>query len=129
MMGDNRDNSTDSRFPQVGYVPFENIIGRAQIIFFSVDRRRARLGGLALAVVGALEPVVHDRAMRRARRNEQRSDIDAAGAGAPSLQPLPDDSHAAAGTSRAASRRRVRRARSKRPSATASRTPSCSTAR
>ena len=36
MMGDNRHNSTDSRFPQVGYVPFENIIGRAQIIFFSV---------------------------------------------------------------------------------------------
>jgi signal peptidase I len=36
MMGDNRDDSTDSRFPQVGYVPFENIIGRAQIIFFSI---------------------------------------------------------------------------------------------
>jgi signal peptidase I len=36
MMGDNRDNSTDSRFPQVGYVPFENIIGRAQLIFFSI---------------------------------------------------------------------------------------------
>ncbi|VIO75235.1 Signal peptidase I [Bradyrhizobium ivorense] len=37
MMGDNRDNSTDSRFlSQVGYVPFENIIGRAQMIFFSV---------------------------------------------------------------------------------------------
>jgi signal peptidase I len=37
MMGDNRDNSTDSRvLSQVGYVPFENIIGRAQIIFFSV---------------------------------------------------------------------------------------------
>jgi signal peptidase I len=36
MMGDNRDNSTDSRFPQVGYVPFENIIGKAQLIFFSV---------------------------------------------------------------------------------------------
>ncbi len=36
MMGDNRDNSTDSRFPQVGYVPFENIIGRAQVIFFSI---------------------------------------------------------------------------------------------
>ena len=36
MMGDNRHNSTDSRFPQVGYVPFENIVGRAQIIFFSV---------------------------------------------------------------------------------------------
>jgi len=36
MMGDNRDNSTDSRFSQVGTVPVENIIGKAQIIFFSV---------------------------------------------------------------------------------------------
>ncbi|MGJ5179445.1 signal peptidase I [Bradyrhizobium oligotrophicum] len=37
MMGDNRDNSTDSRVPlAVGYVPFENIIGRAQMIFFSI---------------------------------------------------------------------------------------------
>jgi signal peptidase I len=39
MMGDNRDNSTDSRvLSQVGYVPFENIIGRAQIIFFSIRK-------------------------------------------------------------------------------------------
>jgi len=37
MMGDNRDNSTDSRvLPAVGYVPFQNIIGRAQVIFFSI---------------------------------------------------------------------------------------------
>jgi signal peptidase I len=37
MMGDNRDNSTDSRvLSQVGYVPFSHLIGRAQIIFFSV---------------------------------------------------------------------------------------------
>ena len=36
MMGDNRHNSTDSRYPQVGYVPFENLVGRAQVIFFSV---------------------------------------------------------------------------------------------
>ncbi|MCK0195680.1 signal peptidase I [Ancylobacter sp. 6x-1] len=37
MMGDNRDNSTDSRvLSQVGYVPYENLIGRAQLIFFSV---------------------------------------------------------------------------------------------
>lgn len=36
MMGDNRDNSTDSRVTSaVGYVPFENFIGRAEIIFFS----------------------------------------------------------------------------------------------
>ncbi len=37
MMGDNRDNSTDSRvLSQVGYVPIDNIVGRAQLIFFSV---------------------------------------------------------------------------------------------
>ena len=37
MMGDNRNRSADSRFMQdVGYVPFENVIGRAQVIFFSV---------------------------------------------------------------------------------------------
>jgi signal peptidase I len=40
MMGDNRDNSLDSRIPPanggVGYVPFENIIGQAEIIFFSI---------------------------------------------------------------------------------------------
>jgi len=37
MMGDNRDNSADSRvLSQVGYVPFENLVGRAQVIAFSV---------------------------------------------------------------------------------------------
>jgi signal peptidase I len=37
MMGDNRDNSQDSRvMSAVGFVPLENIIGRAQLIFFSV---------------------------------------------------------------------------------------------
>jgi len=43
MMGDNRDNSTDSRvLSQVGYVPFENLVGRASFIFFSVqDGERA----------------------------------------------------------------------------------------
>ena len=39
MMGDNRDNSEDSRFLEgpVGFVPAENLIGRAEIIFFSVQ--------------------------------------------------------------------------------------------
>ncbi len=36
MMGDNRDNSTDSRF-DVGYVPFENYVGQAKFMFFSTD--------------------------------------------------------------------------------------------
>jgi signal peptidase I len=36
MMGDNRDNSTDSRATWgVGFVPLENFVGRAEIIFFS----------------------------------------------------------------------------------------------
>lgn len=34
MMGDNRDNSLDSR-AEVGFVPLENFVGRAEIIFFS----------------------------------------------------------------------------------------------
>jgi signal peptidase I len=38
-MGDNRDNSMDSRFPQsaggVGFVPFENLVGRADRVIFS----------------------------------------------------------------------------------------------
>ncbi len=38
MMGDNRDNSTDSRDEaSVGPVPFVNFVGRAEIIFFSID--------------------------------------------------------------------------------------------
>ena len=39
-MGDNRDDSLDSRVPVtaggVGYVPFENLIGQARVIFFSI---------------------------------------------------------------------------------------------
>ncbi len=38
MMGDNRDNSQDSRFlDAVGYVPLENYVGRADILFFSIS--------------------------------------------------------------------------------------------
>lgn len=37
-MGDNRDNSEDSRvLSQVGYIPAANLVGRADIIFFSTN--------------------------------------------------------------------------------------------
>lgn len=35
-MGDNRDNSQDSRTPMVGFVPAENLVGRAEVLFFSL---------------------------------------------------------------------------------------------
>jgi signal peptidase I len=38
VMGDNRDNSQDSRVQsQVGYIPVENIVGKAQRLFFSTN--------------------------------------------------------------------------------------------
>ncbi len=41
MMGDNRDNSLDSRFSTdlggVGFVPQENLVGKAQVMMFSTD--------------------------------------------------------------------------------------------
>ncbi|MCB2106109.1 MAG: signal peptidase I [Rhodobacteraceae bacterium] len=36
MMGDNRDHSVDSR-SEVGFVPAENLVGRAEFLFFSTD--------------------------------------------------------------------------------------------
>ena len=40
-MGDNRDCSKDSRFlSSVGYVNFNNLVGKAQLIFFSNDKRK-----------------------------------------------------------------------------------------
>lgn len=38
MMGDNRDNSEDSRnLERIGFIPYENLIGPAKSIFFSTD--------------------------------------------------------------------------------------------
>ncbi|MES2252575.1 MAG: signal peptidase I [Pseudomonadota bacterium] len=40
MMGDNRDNSLDSRVAEaVGFVPEKNLIGRAEILFFSTSAK------------------------------------------------------------------------------------------
>jgi len=50
VLGDNRDNSLDSRVPSdhsgVGFVPMENLVGRADIIYSSIDRSAA--GGAML---------------------------------------------------------------------------------
>ena len=41
VLGDNRDNSTDSRVPsQIGYIPYDHLIGRALMIFYSIDESR-----------------------------------------------------------------------------------------
>ena len=39
VMGDNRDNSQDSRFiGTVGFIPYENLVGKAKFLFFSNDQ-------------------------------------------------------------------------------------------
>jgi len=44
MMGDNRDNSQDSRVKElVGFVPHDNLVGRAEILFFSIDSSEASI--------------------------------------------------------------------------------------
>ena len=41
VLGDNRDNSQDSRFINtVGYIPINNLVGKAQFIFFSLENSR-----------------------------------------------------------------------------------------
>ena len=43
-LGDNRDCSKDSRFlSEVGYVHFNNLVGKAQILFFSSDSRKGSI--------------------------------------------------------------------------------------
>ena len=46
-MGDNRDNSQDSRvMSAVGFIPAENFVGRAALIFFSTDGAATRFNRL-----------------------------------------------------------------------------------
>ena len=43
LMENNRDCSKDSRYTNVGYVNFVNLVGKAQIIFFSNDTVKGSL--------------------------------------------------------------------------------------
>jgi signal peptidase I len=53
VLGDNLDNSTDSRMlSAIGYVPFENLIGRAEFIYFSLRREEGRPPGIRIGRVG-----------------------------------------------------------------------------
>lgn len=53
VLGDNRDNSTDSRvLSAIGYVPLQNVVGRAAMIFFS--RGRGKPAGIRWGRIGSL---------------------------------------------------------------------------
>lgn len=39
LMGDNRDMSQDSRYPQIGFIHKKNLIGRADLVWFSTNAR------------------------------------------------------------------------------------------
>ncbi len=40
VLGDNRDNSQDSRFMNPGFIPIDNLVGKAWFIFFSLENSR-----------------------------------------------------------------------------------------
>ncbi|WP_316191747.1 MULTISPECIES: signal peptidase I [unclassified Bradyrhizobium] len=56
MLGDNRDNSTDSRvLGTIGYVPIENVIGRAAMIFFSAtSAEKGKPGRIRFERIGTM---------------------------------------------------------------------------
>jgi signal peptidase I len=53
MLGDNLDNSSDSRvLSVVGYVPFENLIGRAEFVYYSIHQARGKLSAIRSGRLG-----------------------------------------------------------------------------
>ncbi len=56
VMGDNRDDSADSRFAELGYVPVANLIGRSRLILYSLHDCRPE-PGLTCAPRRYLTPV------------------------------------------------------------------------
>ncbi len=70
MMGDNRDNSQDSRYLNVvGYVPIENYVGRADIIFFSISPNAVFVEALGVAVPHTLDPLLQPDLMSKTASN------------------------------------------------------------
>jgi signal peptidase I len=52
VLGDNRDNSTDSRVPSVGFIPFDHLVGRVSLIFFSRERGAGTAGRIRANRIG-----------------------------------------------------------------------------
>ena len=62
MMGDNRDNSSDSRVGSFGTIPLDRLIGRAAMIYFSVAPASGRApsavrsGRVGQLIIDTFEP-------------------------------------------------------------------------
>ncbi len=39
-LGDNRDNSLDSRFSKDGFIPYENLVGRLSVVYWNSETRK-----------------------------------------------------------------------------------------
>lgn len=52
LLGDNRNNSTDSRYPDIGTVKLENVVGKAAVLLFPGET--AEVGGRDLSRIGLM---------------------------------------------------------------------------
>lgn len=58
-MGDNRNNSLDSRFPEIGFVPIENIIGRVSMVGLSFKLAKIDLMSFRVPIALRLDRILH----------------------------------------------------------------------